>query len=221
MSNTETIAPPRDGTDSYAAHTIRNEADLRALYGEPGKLAVGKELRHLDKHCVAFIGLSPFLMIGSTGADGLGDVSPRGDAPGFVRVLDANTLAIPDRMGNNRTDTLSNIVANPEIGLLFMVPGMNETLRVNGTARLVVEPALLESMIAQNKLPRSAIVVTVREAYLQCAKALIRSKLWTGDHAIDRKTFPTLGQIIADQMGGIDVTETEAAIQESVKTRLY
>ena len=116
-------------------------------------------------------------------------------------------------MGNNRTDTLSNIVANPEIGLLFMVPGMNETLRVNGTARVVVEPALLESLTAQNKLPRSAIVVSVREAYLQCAKALIRSKLWSEDNAIDRKSFPSLGQMIADQIGGIDVAETEAAIR--------
>lgn len=194
--------------------------DLRERYGEPGWRAVKKEVDHLDKHCRAFIEIAPFMVIGSAGADGRGDVSPRGDAPGFVHVIDDHTLAIPDRVGNNRTDTLSNIIENADVGLLFMVPGMNETVRVNGKARVVTDPDLLETLIAQGKPPRSAIVVKVDSAYYQCAKALMRSKLWTDDYKIDRKSFPSLGQIIADQADA-DPAETEAGIQQSMKDRLY
>jgi PPOX class probable FMN-dependent enzyme len=211
-----------DTENAGTENTITDQDTLRERYGTPSELAVKKQLDHLDTHCRAFIALSPFVVIGTQGADGLGDVSPRGDAPGFVQVLDDRTLAIPDRLGNNRTDTLSNIIDNAGIGLLFMVPGMNETLRVNGRARIVTDEALLAGMEAQRRVPRSALVVEVAEAYLQCAKALVRSKLWDDDHKIERRSFPTLGKIIADQAGGgVDAEKAEEKIQESMRTRLY
>lgn len=200
---------------------ITDLASLRACYGTPGELAVKKQLDHLDRHCRTFISLSPFVVISSQGPDGLGDVSPRGDAPGFVLVLDDRTLAIPDRPGNNRVDTLSNIVANPGVGLLFMVPGVEETLRVNGIARIATGTELLERMIAQQRPPRSALLIDVKEAYLQCSKALVRSRLWHDDYKVDRRTLPPLGRIIADQVSGIDAEVAEQRVQDSIRTRLY
>ena len=206
--------------DSY--EVINEKADLRARYGERSERAVLKQLDHLDQHCRAFIALSPFLVIGTMGADGLGDVSPRGDAPGFVSVGDERTLVIPDRRGNNRTDTLLNLIDNTGVGLLFLVPGMNETLRVNGTARIVTDEGVLESLVAQGKLPRSALVVEVKEAYLQCAKALIRSRLWADDYRIERKSFPSLGQIITDQIGaGGDGEAADREVQDAYRAKLY
>ena len=206
--------------DSY--EVITEKADLRARYGERSERAVLKQLDHLDQHCRAFIALSPFLVIGTMGADGLGDVSPRGDAPGFVSVGDERTLVIPDRRGNNRTDTLLNLIDNTGVGLLFLVPGMNETLRVNGTARIVIDEGVLESLVAQGKLPRSALVVEVKEAYLQCAKALIRSRLWADDYRIERKSFPSLGQIITDQIGvGGDGEAADREVQDAYRAKLY
>jgi PPOX class probable FMN-dependent enzyme len=201
---------------------ITEKADLRARYGERSERAVLKQLDHLDQHCRAFIALSPFLVIGTMGADGLGDVSPRGDAPGFVSVGDERTLVIPDRRGNNRTDTLLNLIDNTGVGLLFLVPGMNETLRVNGTARIVTDEGVLESLVAQGKPPRSALVVEVKEAYLQCAKALIRSRLWADDYRIERKSFPSLGQIITDQIGaGGDGEAADREVQDAYRAKLY
>ena len=206
--------------DSY--EVITEKADLRARYGERSERAILKELDHLDQHCRAFIALSPFLVIGTMGADGLGDVSPRGDAPGFVSVGDERTLVIPDRRGNNRTDTLLNLIDNTGVGLLFLVPGMNETLRVNGTARIVTDEGVLESLVAQGKPPRSALVVEVKEAYLQCAKALIRSRLWADDYRIERKSFPSLGQIITDQIGaGGDGEAADREVQDAYRAKLY
>jgi uncharacterized protein len=204
-----------------ATQEITNPDDLRERYGEPSELAVLKQLDHIDKHCRAFIAISPFLVIGTMGADGLGDVSPKGDAPGFVLVSDEKTLVIPDRPGNNRTDTLLNLLDNPGVGLIFLVPGMNETLRVNGTARIVTDPAVLEAMLVNDRPPRSAIVVDVKETYLHCAKALIRSKLWSDEHRIERKSFPTLGQIITDQAGRGDVKKADERIDEAYRTKLY
>ena len=201
---------------------ITDQDALRDYYGAPSELAVKKQIDYLDRHCRNFIALSPFVVIGSQGADGRGDVSPRGDAPGFVQVLDDRTLAIPDRPGNNRVDTLSNVLDNPAVGLLFLVPGMNETLRVNGRARLVLDETLLEAMVVQGKTPRAALVVEVEEAYLQCAKALYRSKLWEDDHKIERRSFPSLARVIADQAGGgIDVEAADARVEEAYRTKLY
>ena len=201
---------------------IADKNNLGQLYGDPSERAVLKQLDHLDKHCRAFIEISPFLVIGTMGSDGLGDVSPRGDAPGFVKVRDERTIYLPDRLGNNRTDTLLNVLDNSGVGLLFLVPGMNETLRVNGNARITIDNNILEGLSAQGKAPRSALEISVKEAYLQCAKALIRSKLWEEDYRIERKSFPSLGKIISDQIGrGDDENRAEKSIQEGYRTKLY
>ena len=195
--------------------------DLRALYGEPGELARRKVIDRLDSHCRAFIAASPFLVIGSADAAGRMDVSPRGDAPGFVAVLDGRRLLIPDRIGNNRLDTMGNIQANPNVGLIFFVPGMNETLRVNGRATITADAALLEPLAVQGRAPKTGILVEVEEAFLHCAKALMRSKLWEPETRIERKAFPSLGRMIADQIGGVDVAEADARVEESYRTRMY
>jgi PPOX class probable FMN-dependent enzyme len=194
---------------------------LRAHYGEPKDLARKKTLHRLDRHCRAFIAQSPFLVIGSADDQGTADVSPRGDYPGFVQVPDDRTLVIPDRPGNKRVDTLANLLAQPKVGLLFLVPGMNETLRVNGTARITTDPAVLEPLSFQGKLPLSALVVRVEEAFLHCAKALLRARLWDPATQIDRSLFPPLGRMIADQIDGQDADEAELLVQESIDKQLY
>jgi PPOX class probable FMN-dependent enzyme len=194
---------------------------LRAHYGEPKDLARKKTLHRLDRHCRAFIAQSPFLVIGSADDQGTADVSPRGDYPGFVQVPDDRTLVIPDRPGNKRVDTLANLLAQPKVGLLFLIPGMNETLRVNGTARITTDPAVLEPLSFQGKLPLSALVVRVEEAFLHCAKALLRARLWDTAAQIDRSLFPPLGRMIADQIDGQDADEAELLVQESIDKQLY
>jgi PPOX class probable FMN-dependent enzyme len=200
---------------------IDDASALRAHYGAPSERAVKKQLPRLDAHCRAFIALSPFLVIATMGPDGLGDASPRGDAPGFVAVLDDATLLIPDRLGNNRIDSLSNLVHQPGIGLLFFVPGFVETLRINGRAHITTDATLLAPLAAQGKAPRSGLLVEVAEAYLQCGKALIRSKLWDPASLRDRKSFPSFGQILVDQIGAGDPVESQRQLDESYRTRLY
>src|SRR5580704_17776751 len=158
--------------------TVDDEAGLRGLYQQPMALAVLKQLDRLDAHCRNFLAHSPFAVIGSTRPGRGTDVSPRGDAPGFARVLDDYTIAIPDRPGNNRLDTMSNIVADAEVGLLFFIPGIDETLRINGTARLSYDPQLLAAGAVNGREPRMIVLVSVREAFLHCGKALKRSRLW-------------------------------------------
>lgn len=201
--------------------TIATAGELEELYGEPTERARRKVLARLDPHCRRFIEASPFLVLGTAAADGAADCSPRGDAPGFVRILDDRTLVIPDRIGNNRVDSLRNIVENPNVGLIFFVPGVNETLRVNGHARIVREPALLESLAVASRAPKTAILVVVKEAFLHCAKALMRSRLWDPETQVERSSFPSLGRMLADQIGGMDVAEAEAGIAESYRNRLY
>lgn len=179
---------------------IATKEDLRRHYRPVMDAAVRKELRVLDAHCRRFIENSPFVLIGSSDGQGNGDVTPKGDRPGFVAILDDVTLAIPDRPGNNRLDTLENIVANPAIGLLFLIPGMNETLRVNGEARVTADPALRERLAVDGKLPATVIVVKLRAAYMHCAKAFMRSQLWKPDTWMERSEMPTLGQILTDQL---------------------
>lgn len=183
-------------------HIIADEQALRGLFPATHTLAVLKVQRALDDHARAFIGRSPFLCIGTQDMDGHADVSPRGDPAGFVKVLDAQTLAIPDRPGNNRLDSLSNILANPRVGLLFIIPGYDDTLRVNGTARLVTDPDLLETMRVNDRTPRLAIVVSVDEVFLHCAKAFRRSHLWDPTHFQDGSEMPSLSKIILDQTNG-------------------
>src|SRR3954451_8385580 len=154
---------------------VRSEAELRAIVGEPTERAVKKQIDRLDEHCQAIIAASPFMLLGTASAAGWCDVSPKGDAPGFVRVLDERTLAIPDRPGNKRLDSLRNIVENPRVGLLFLVPGKGETRRINGRATIVRDEPLLASLAFEGKPPLLAIVVEVEEAFAHCSKAFIRS----------------------------------------------
>ncbi|MEE4012994.1 pyridoxamine 5'-phosphate oxidase family protein [Roseibium sp. FZY0029] len=204
---------------------ISDEETLRNQYSELSPLAAKKCLSALDKHAQDFIKRSPFLCLGTQNADGKADVSPRGDPAGFVRVLDPQTLAIPDRPGNNRLDSLANIVANPNVGLLFLVPGFDETLRVNGTATLVTDPDLLETMSVRDRAPKLAIVVSVKEVFLHCAKAFRRSHLWDPEHRQDRSEMPSLSRIILDQTTGApddaEMQKLDAALEETYQKTLY
>ncbi|MEP7301693.1 MAG: pyridoxamine 5'-phosphate oxidase family protein [Caldimonas sp.] len=174
---------------------------LRALYPAPKERAVSKQLAALDRHCRHFIGLSPFVVVASAGAGGSVDASPRGGPPGFVKSLDERTLLIPDAPGNNRLDSLENIVATGAVGLFFIIPGIDETLRVNGTARLSSFDDHLQVFSGEARMPRLVIEVTVAEAYLHCAKAFLRSKLWQPSAQQSRAALPTMGEMISDQTG--------------------
>tara|TARA_B100000676_G_scaffold201949_1_gene198321 strand:+ start:1155 stop:1802 length:648 start_codon:yes stop_codon:yes gene_type:complete len=207
--------------DDTMSEQITDATELRALYGEPNIRAANKVLLKLDEHCRAFIGLSPFCVLGTAAADGSADCSPKGDAPGFVEVLDDETLLIPDRLGNNRVDSMSNIVENPNVSLIFLVPGMNETLRVNGKASITTDQSVLEPLAVNGKSPRTGLVVKVDEAFLHCAKALMRSKLWDPERHIDRKSFPTMGRMLAEQTGLQTPEVAEAAVEEAYRTKLY
>jgi len=200
---------------------IENPERLRELYGAPSERSLKKQLTKFDKHCRAFIARSPFLVIASSDPSGRCDASPKGDAPGFVQVLDDETLLIPDRLGNNRVDTIGNLLVRPGVGLIFFVPGINETLRVNGRARVTTDPAVLEPLAVNGKVPRSGILVAAEEIYFHCGKALIRSDLWNPKKHLRRSEFPSLGRILADQIDGISVEEAERQTVESYKTRLY
>lgn len=183
---------------------------LRARYPAPKERALRKQLDRLDRHCRAFIALSPFVVLASHGTDGELDASPRGGEPGFVQVLDERTLLLPDAPGNNRLDTLSNIVARGRLGLLFMVPGVDETLRVNGRASLDDDPALLARFAGRARPPALVIRIEVAQAYLHCAKALMRSALWDPASRIERSRLPTMGAMIHDQIGDPTPPESQA-----------
>ncbi len=201
--------------------TITSESELRMVYGEPSERSQQKVLDRLDRHCRRFIALSPFCVLSTAGADGRAEVSPRGDVPGFVAVADERTLLIPDRPGNNRTDSLRNVVAQPHVGLLFLVPGMNETLRVSGTAEIVTDADVLEPLSMKGRPPVSVLRVTVERAFLHCAKALIRARLWDPAAQVERSNLPTYGQMLADQIQGADAVSIDAALDEAARNRLY
>jgi PPOX class probable FMN-dependent enzyme len=190
------------GLTPNAEFWIEDEAGLRALFSPTHELALKKSLTRLDTHARDFIARSPFLCIGTQGPEGRADVSPRGDPSGFVTVLDDRRLAIPDRPGNNRLDTLANIIANPAVGLLFLVPGFDDTLRINGRARVSRDPALLAGMTVNGREPKVAIVVEISEVFLHCAKAFRRSRLWDPDARQDRGEMPSLVKMILDQTTG-------------------
>lgn len=205
---------------------INDEQTLRGLFPPTHDLAALKCLDRLDVHAQDFIRRSPFLCIGTQSADGTADVSPRGDPVGFAQILDQNTLAIPDRPGNNRLDTLSNILSNPNVGLLFIVPGFDDTLRVNGQASLVTDPGILAGMAVNDRLPRLAIVVKVKEVFLHCAKAFRRSHLWSPEHFQDRSTMPSLSKIILDQTTGApeseeEMREIDSGLEAAYKSSMY
>ena len=186
---------------------IETIGDLEAIYGSPAATATAKEVDRVTPHYRAIIEASPFAVLATVGPDGV-DCSPRGDRPGFIRIRDQRTLLLPDRRGNNRIDSLRNIVRDPRVALLFLIPGSGTTLRVNGTARLSVEPELLASYAIDGKQPRSVAIVTTMAVYFQCARAIIRSGLWDRDRHVDPDTLPTPGQILAtlsgDRVGGRD-----------------
>lgn len=201
---------------------LKDEAALRAVYGHASGRAATKAISALDPHCRRFIELSPFLVMSSADKDGAADVSPKGDQPGFVQVLDANTLVIPDRPGNKRIDSMTNIVENPHVALIFMIPGITETLRVNGRAHISTAPELLQTMVVNGKPPITAIVVTVDETFLHCSKAFIRSKLWDPAVQQDRKVLPPLSKMIADQTNQtIDVDASEKQLEQNYREQLY
>jgi hypothetical protein len=186
------------------APALLSDAEARALVGAyppVSPLAALKDIGRLDPHLARFIALSPICFVSTANAQGQQDVTPRGDPPGSFKVIDEHTLAFCDRPGNNRLDTLRNLLENPEIALVFLLPGTNETARVAGTADLSTDPELLASMAVQGKAPTCAIVVHVRQAYFHCAKALLRSRLWTGEYAHPKGTFPSISRMIGDQVG--------------------
>jgi PPOX class probable FMN-dependent enzyme len=209
---------------------VRTVEALRAVIGHPEGLAVAKAIHRLDRHCRRFIELSPFLCLGSADGAGKADVSPRGDRPGFVRVLDDRTLLIPERPGNARIDTLSNILENPNVALIFLIPGFEDTLRVNGTAEVTVDKDLLAPSTVDGRAPKAGILVTVDEAFLHCAKAFRRAKLWSAEAQVDRKEMPSLARIIMEQVaevrqeqgpGEAEVAAADRGLEEDYRTELY
>ena len=203
------------------AHLISTMEQLEALYGERMPASVIKEIDHLNAHYQALIKAAPFVVIATGGPEGL-DCSPKGDPAGFVRILDGKTLAIPDRPGNNRIDGFRNIVRDPRVALLFLIPGVGETLRVNGRAAISIDPELMQSFAMNGKLPRCVLLVHVESAYFHCSKAIVRSKLWDEATKIDRKSLPSTGTIIAElskgRLGG-EVYDRE--MPERIKAQLY
>jgi uncharacterized protein len=201
--------------------TLNSEEALRALYGKPGERAVAKEQARLDEHTRAFIAHSPFLVMGTAGADGRCDVSPKGDAPGFVHVLDDHHLAIPDRLGNNRLDGLRNIVENAHVGLLFFIPGREDTLRVNGRATISRDEALLDRLAVTGKRPQSVLVVEVEQTFLHCARAFKRAGLWQPERWPDTSAVPSMQRMIWDLLPtkpeGQTVEQYERDSQERLK----
>jgi uncharacterized protein len=185
---------------------------LRALHGPVGARSARKELPQLDAHATHFIGMSPFVVLSSASATGAMDASLRGGAPGFAKVIDNHTLLIPDAPGNNRLDTLENIVQTGQIGLLFLLPGMDETLRVNGSALLSTDPADLALCADERRTPKLVIRVAVQAVYLHCAKALMRSALWDPGRHIERASMPSLGEMLRDQIDSSLHAETQEAM---------
>jgi PPOX class probable FMN-dependent enzyme len=199
---------------------IQNEAELREILGYAGNAAQNKVIPEIDEICRAFIEKSPFVLLGSTNANGNMDVSPKGDPAGFVQVMDSKTLLIPDRPGNRRGDTLTNILQNPNIGLLFLVPGRGDTLRVNGTAQIVRDDDIRERFIMQGKTPMFVIAVTVKEVFFHCTKCVVRSGLWSSEHEHDG--LVSLGEAIVKHAKlDISVEEADASVLEEEQTELY
>ena len=194
---------------------------LEALYGEKPPAAVIKEIDHINGSYRKLIEAAPFVAVATGGPEGL-DCSPKGDAHGFVRILDEKTLAIPDRPGNNRIDGFRNIMRDPRIALLFLIPGVGETLRVNGRAAISVEPKLMQSFAVNGKLPRCVLIVHVEAVYFHCSKAIVRSKLWDAETKIDRKSLPSTGAIVAElSQGKFDGEAYDRAMPQRIKAQLY
>jgi PPOX class probable FMN-dependent enzyme len=203
------------------SHSITSIEQLEALYDAPISRSIYKEIDHISAHYRTFIEKAPFVVIATSGPEGL-DCSPRGDPPGFVRVLDEKTVLIPDRRGNNRLDSLRNIVRDPRIALLFLIPGIGETMRINGRAALVTDPELCESFTMDGKVPKVVLVVTVERIYFQCQKALVRSRLWDLEAQIPRTDLPSTGEILeALSKEAFDGKAYDAGYMEYMKKTIY
>jgi PPOX class probable FMN-dependent enzyme len=208
--------------DPRFVEVVASEAELRALIGHPSEAVVKGRIGVLDAHCRAYIAKSPFVIVASADGAGAMDVSPKGDPPGFVQVLDDSTIAIPERLGNRRADTFSNLLQNPQVALIFLIPGMGETLRVGGTAIMVRDRWLCERMAIAGKAPALALVVTVREASIHCAKCVVRSKLWEPRHWPDLEGVPSLARAIVDQARLTRTPEeVQAFLDKDQRERLY
>ncbi len=200
---------------------ISSQDDLRRLYKLPRGRPVDKQLDHIDPHDRRFIELSPFVVIASSDNQGRADTSPRGEAPGFVHVIDDHTLAIPDRPGNNRLDTMENLLENPEVGLIFLIPGVNEALRVNGSAEIRDDEELRARFEVNGKRPVTVIIVRVRETFLHCAKALMRARLWEDDAKHAERPIPTMGEMIRDQIDSTEPPESDEDMTRRYRKVLY
>ena len=199
---------------------ITSEEMLRGLHHAPMSRATDKVLAALDVHCRRIIELSPFCIIATQGPGGA-DVSPRGDPPGFVRTIDDRTLLVPDRVGNNRLDAMRNLLVNPRVGLLFLVPGMNETLRINGVARITDDARILAPSAVDGRAPKVGLVVAIEEAFLHCAKAFVRSKLWDSGQHIDRSQLPSFPEMLLDHVRGLTPSENDRQSQVMAERGLY
>jgi hypothetical protein len=208
--------------DDPAATGVTDQATLRELIGPKKPVAVKKQMAGLDGHCRRFIALSPFLCIGTIGPDGRADVSPRGDPPGFVKVLDDRTIVIPDRPGNRRVDSMTNLLTHAAVGIIFFVPGVDETLRVNGRASLLRDPEVLAGMAVDGKEPGLGIRVEIDEVFFHCGKALMRARLWDPGRRIDRRQFPSMGRLLHDQTGtDLSLEAMERSIEDGYRNELY
>lgn len=200
---------------------ISTVEELEALYGEPAEQSLVKEVPTITPHYRAMIEASPFALLATVGPGGV-DCSPRGDLPGFVRVQDERTLLMPDRRGNNRADSLKNIILDGRVALLFLIPGFTMTLRINGRAHLTTDPDLLESFVMDSKLPRSVVVIEVETVFFQCARALMRSDLWNPDKFVNARDLPTSGQILAAlTQGRCGGEEYDRAWPERVRATMW
>lgn len=204
------------------AEVITTRARLREIVKEPSRFVANKVIDHVDDYCRRFIAAAPFLVIGSTSAAAAMDLSPKGDSPGFVKILDVHTLAIPDRLGNNRVDTLSNLLEDDRVGLIFLVPGRRETLRMSGRAAIVRDPALNGQLAHKGKTPSLAIVVTIKRAFFHCAKCMIRSGLWEPERWPDSSTLPTLAETMVHHGRLKDsVKAVDEIVRADARNRLY
>ena len=199
---------------------VTSETELDALYGKPVEAAVIKEIGHISEHYRRFIEVSPFVVLATAGPEGL-DCTPRGDPPGFVRVVDERTVMLPDRRGNNRIDTLRNIVRDPRIALLFMIPGVGRTLRINGRAAISVDPELCASFTMEGKVPRSVIIVTAESVYTQCPKALVRSHLWDAGRHLAETDLPSSGTIMKALQAGFDGDAYDRNYPQRLRETIY
>jgi uncharacterized protein len=210
-------------TMSNFRNIVTTETELQSIVGVPGNLVNNKVINHLDEHCINFVSLSPFCLLSTSDENGHCDVSPRGDKPGFAFVLDSKRIILPERPGNRRVDSMRNIISNPHIGLLFLIPGLGETLRVNGRACLVTDDELLDKMSERNRKPLIGIAIEVEECYIHCAKAFKRSGLWEPESWAEHSKLPSAAKILSDhaKLSKLSTEEIEAILSKDYKERLY